>query len=91
MALGGTVAEIKQRMTYSEALQWFAYRRKHGGIGEARTQYLLACIATMTNNAAGGKAELRDFLPGLPVPEAKVIDNADEFLNYIMGGNIYEQ
>ena len=79
MTLGGTVQELKQRMTYREALQWFAYRAKHGGIGEARTAYLLACLATMTNNAAGGKAELHDFLPGLPRRDV----SPDEFMNYI--------
>lgn len=81
------MAEVKQRMSYAEGLQWLAYRHRHGGIGDSRIAYLLACIATMTNNAAGGKATLNDFMPGLPVPEPKVIDNADEFMNYLMGGN----
>ncbi len=78
MTLGGTVQELKQRMTYREALQWFAYRAKHGGIGPSHIVYLLGCLATMTNNAAGGKAELQDFLPGL----RKEV-TADEFMNYI--------
>jgi len=79
MTLGGTVQELKQRMTYREALQWFAYRAKHGGVGASRMTYLLGCLATMTNNAAGGKAELHDFLPGLPGREV----NADQFMDYI--------
>ncbi len=78
MALGGTVQELKQRMTYREALQWFSYRAKHGGIGHSHIVYLLGCLATMTNNAAGGKAELQDFLPAL----RKEV-TADEFMNYI--------
>jgi hypothetical protein len=69
-------------MSYTEAQQWFAYRQKHGGIGEARTAYLLAALCTMTNNAAGGKAELHDFLPGLPAPEPEVIDDAAFLLRY---------
>ena len=72
------MAEAKQRMSYTEACDWFAYRKKHGGIGEARTHYLLACIATISNNAAGGKAELRDFLPGMPEPQ---IEDAEQFMN----------
>ena len=73
-------------MTYVEAMQWHEYRRKHGGIGEERTAYLLACLCTMMNNANGGKADLHDFLPGIPAPEPAVINNAEEFMNYIMGG-----
>lgn len=83
MTLGGTVQEVKQRLAYSEALQWFAYRQKYGGIGESRTAYLLAAIATMTNRAAGGKATLSDFLPGAVSDDPKSID---DFCNFLMSG-----
>ena len=56
------------------------YMQKHGGIGPARTNYLLATLATMTNNAHGGKAELSDFLPGLPTREPETVDDAEAFM-----------
>lgn len=87
MTLGGTVEELKQRMSYAEALQWFAYRRKHGGIGEARTAYLLACLNVMTNNAAGGTATLHDFMPGLPQPQKEELDDG-EILMRLWNGTI---
>lgn len=81
MVLGGTVQEVKQRLTYSEAVKWMSYRQKHGGLGEARTAYLLGCIATMINNSNGGKATLNDFLPGIPKREV----TEEEFTAYLMG------
>jgi hypothetical protein len=85
MALGGTVQEVKQRMSYAEAQLWFEYRRKHGGIGEARTAYLLACLNVMTNNSNGGKAGLHDFLPGIPAPEPEIIDDAEKMMQFWVG------
>ena len=64
-------------------MQWFLYMQKHGGIGPARTHYLLAALATMTNNAHGGKAELSDFLPGLPAREPEVVDDAEQFMRLL--------
>lgn len=89
MALGGTVQELKQRMTYTEALQWFAYRRKHGGIGHSRTHYLLATLATMFNNSKGGKAEMHDFFPAVPgkTEDEKIDEELNEFMALFKGGN----
>jgi hypothetical protein len=84
MLLGGTVAEVKQRLTYQEAMHWHEYRRKHGGIGESRTAYLLACIATILSNANGGKAKLQDFLPGLN----KGIDDAEQLYEALGLGSL---
>lgn len=58
-----TVEEAKGRLSYPEACQWLEYRQKYGGIGHARTHYLLATLCTMFNNANGGKARLSDFIP----------------------------
>lgn len=80
--MGATVEEVKQRMSYEEALHWFAYRQRHGGIGHARNAYLLAALCTMTNNAAGGKAELADFLPGARAADPEVIDDAEYMLRF---------
>ena len=69
-------------MSYREAMHWFLYMKKHGGIGPTRTNYLLATIATMTNNAHGGKAELSDFLPALPAAEPEVISDAEQMMRF---------
>ena len=88
MALGGTVQELKQRMTYTEALQWFAYRRKHGGIGHSRTHYLLATMAHMYSTSHGGKTELHDFFPAI---SGKTQDELiEEFCESLMGGTYGE-
>lgn len=78
MHVGGTVEEVKQRMSYGEAVKWFEYRHKYGGLPQQRTARLLGNLACMFNNANGGKAEIHDFLPELtPAP----IDNADDLWN----------
>lgn len=82
MTLGGTIEEIKGRMSYAEAQQWFAYRHKHGGIGEARTAHLLGIVALMINNSHGGKATLHDFLPGIPEPEPVEIADAEQMMMF---------
>lgn len=43
-------------MSYTEALQWFEYRRRHGGIGPEKVARILAQIAMLLNHALGGKA-----------------------------------
>ncbi|UCV27010.1 phage tail assembly protein T [Ferribacterium limneticum] len=73
---------MKQRMTYSEACLWMEYRRKHGGIGQARLAYLLACLATMFNRANGGEAQLHDFLPGVPEQKPVEIIDAEQMMMF---------
>ena len=70
-------------MSYAEAQTWFAYYRKHGGIGHARTQQLLGQLCVMINRAHGGKAEIEDFLPGL-VQEPKAMDD-EQVIDMLMG------
>ena len=82
MTLGGTIQEAKERLTYDEARLWMAYRQKHGGIGVTRTHFLLACLNVATNNAAGGKATLHDFLPGIPAPEPEAVADAEAFMRH---------
>ena len=83
MTLGGTIEETKARVSYAEAKLWFAYMNKHGGIGQSRIAYLLACLNVMTNNAHGGKAALHDFLPGIPAPKPRVIESADDLMTFL--------
>lgn len=80
------MAEVKARLGYFEGLDWLAYRRKHGGIGHARTHFLLANLATMFNATHGGKATLSDFLPGLPVQPKTLDEEVNEFCDSMMGG-----
>jgi hypothetical protein len=77
--IGGTVTELKQRMTYTEALQWRAYARKQGGLPLSRLTFLLASLCTMFSNANGGKATLHDFLPEAPEPPDNTIQSAEQF------------
>ncbi len=72
-------------MPYNEVMLWYAYAKKHGGLPVSRQNFLLASLATMTNNAHGGKATLQDFLPALPAPEPNVINDAEEFMKALYG------
>lgn len=58
---GNTVEEAKQRLTYAEALKWFAYVRKHGTPNQHLHQGF-AMIAAIVTQALGGKAEMKDFM-----------------------------
>jgi len=63
MVVGGTVSELKRRMTYDEFLSWDAYRRKRGTFnGGMRMEYLMARLSFQVHKAMGGKAEFEDFL-----------------------------
>lgn len=51
-------------MTYVEAVDWMAYREKHGAVSTAtRLEMHMASLQSMINNALGGKAKPADFLP----------------------------
>lgn len=72
---GRTVAEAKERMTYSEALLWSAYLKKRGTVHFGmRLENATALLATQMNRALGGKAEMQDFMPHA---DEKVADLAD--------------
>ena len=69
--------ELRQRMPYSEVMQWHAYAQKHGGLPMSRLIFLLASLCTMTCNANNGEASLHDFMPGIPAPE---INDAEQLM-----------
>lgn len=72
---GASVAEAKERLTYAEALQWQAYIEKRGTLNLGlRLEVGFALIAWCINQAMGGKAEMRDFMPHLDEPEATLTD-----------------
>ena len=84
MFLGATVEEAKQRVSYDEALKWFEYRRRHGGIGIAMTNRLLSTVATQINRFGGGDADIADFLY---VTKPEAIDEASfaDVMNLLSG------
>ena len=80
---GQTVAEAKERMTYSEALLWSAFIKKRGTIHIGmRLENSTAVLAFLINRAVGGKAEMSDFMPH---SEKKVADLAD-VMKLVSGG-----
>lgn len=61
---GNTIAQAKANLTYDEALKWFDYLRQKGTVNlGTRLEWGFALIATVINNAHGGKAKMRDFMP----------------------------
>lgn len=72
---GQTVAEAKERMSYSEALMWSAFIKKRGSLNLGlRVENGVAVLAVMMNRALGGKANMEDFMPHA---DQKVADLAD--------------
>jgi hypothetical protein len=61
---GRTIAEAKERLSYSEALEWSAYMQKRGSLHVGgRVEFSIALLAAMINKALGGSATVRDFIP----------------------------
>ena len=84
MFLGATVEEAKQRVSYGEALQWFEYRKRYGGIGIAATNRLLSTMATQINRFGGGEADIADFLY-VTKPESTDEASIGEVMNLLSG------
>lgn len=73
---GRTIAEAKERLSYPEALAWFAYRKQHGPLNLGiKLEWLLAQLAYVVAASSGakgkGKRELSmaDFLMFESKPE----------------------
>lgn len=80
---GQTVAEAKERMSYSEALMWSAFIKKRGSLHVGmRIENGVALLAVMINRALGGKAEMTDFMPHA---DQKVADLGD-VMKLVSGG-----
>jgi hypothetical protein len=62
-----TVGEMLARMTSSELVEWAAYERLYGPLGQERDDHLAALVATTIANAMRGKKgrrmRLKDFMP----------------------------
>ncbi len=80
---GATVAEAKERVSYSEALMWSAFIKKRGSLHTGlRLENGFALLAVMINRACGGKQKIEDFMPHY---EAKPADLAD-VMRLVSGG-----
>lgn len=68
---GCTVAEAKERISYEEAQSWAAYMDKRGSLHVGmRLEYGFAMLARIVNNALGGHATMRDFMPHADQPDS---------------------
>lgn len=66
LALGMTVRELKERLTYEEAMLWGMYRQKHGPFTvQARVEYGFALLAAIQT----GEKDLKKFVPWHVEPE----------------------
>lgn len=60
-------------MSYTEALEWMEYIKSEGPLDLGlRIEQGIALLCTTVNRSAGGKAELKDFLPSREAPEDEV-------------------
>lgn len=60
---GRTIAEAKERMSFSEAQSWAAYINRRGPINlGTRLEHGFALIAMLISHATGGKANMSDFM-----------------------------
>lgn len=83
LAIGGvTVEELKQRLSYNEALQWFQYIRQRG---LNHTDRLLATVACQINRLSGGEAEIGDFLPSMRAQQDETVADMGSVMNILAG------
>ena len=63
MRLGGTVAELKHRMSAAEFGRWIKYRNDFGAMDDRRMfDRPAALVATVLSRVHGGKAEMDSFM-----------------------------
>lgn len=82
MHLGGTVAELKHRMSAKEFGEWCDYFNRVGRCGPVRMfDAPAALLAWKVDHITGGTTEIKDYLPFSKEPEqlATVQDIFKEF------------
>lgn len=76
IALGRTPSEFRETATYGDFLDLLAYIRKRGPLDLGlRAEGHTALLATIANNAAGGKSKMTDYMPHADQPDEPTIDN----------------
>lgn len=74
---GCTVEEAKSSMTYVEFLDWVAFIKKRGSLHLGmRVERGFALVASRVIHAAGGKSEMRDYMPHYEEPEPISLEEA---------------
>lgn len=64
MLLGGTVGELKSKVSWVEFGSWVKYFNKHGRCGPVRRfDRGAALICWKIDHAMGGKTEIHDYIP----------------------------
>lgn len=64
LALGKTVKELQQEMSFGEVRVWVAYMKKYGPFNDVRRYDRPAAIlGSILSRAHGGKATQADFMP----------------------------
>lgn len=75
LRLGGTVSELKHRMSSAEFSRWIKYRNRHGAMDDRRTvDRPAALISSVIARIHGGKAEVEDFMPKQEEQEPVISD-----------------
>lgn len=81
--LGGTVGELKRRMSNVEFRGWLAYRAKWGPLDVVRRYDRPAALgAHVATVAAGGKGKMQDMMPW---PILEPLSEAEQFARELMG------
>ena len=61
---GCTILEAKERLTYAEAMDWYAYIRRRGSLNLGnRLEHGFAMLATVLSRIHGGEVEMEAFMP----------------------------
>lgn len=82
MALGSTVGDLQNKMTYMEFDLWCQYRSKYGPLDPVRRfDRGPALVTSMIANVNGGKAVPNDFIP---YGKALIEDSEEEFITQLM-------
>jgi hypothetical protein len=64
MVLGGTVGELKHRMSAGEFGRWVEYFNKYGRVNPIRMfDFGPALLAWRIDSALGGKSEIKHYMP----------------------------
>ena len=86
LRLGGTVAELKHRMSSAEFGRWIKYRNRNGAMDDRRAyDRPAAIIASTVAQVFGGKATAEDFMPFKRQAEDQEVSRPQELLS-VFGG-----
>lgn len=75
---GRTIEEAKANMSFREAMAWVKYRDRYGSFNASyRLELAGAIVARQVHIAAGGKQDLRTFMPHEPTPAVTLEEAID--------------